>query len=246
MGTNDLRSQQDRVSDSLRAVVEKARETFPNSKITLFTLLQRKDFHPKTINKINSSISRHCALLPNVHLVHHPDLDTDCLYDHVHLYKNLVHIFAKRLKDVALNRTNQTSRTSPNPANPTRHTSGNYIPANTSSRAPTRAPPRASAPRASPHRGPHRASAPRADPYGQRLFYNSPNAPAAEARPQQSPAQPDRPSYAQAVSGGASRANTELHDIQHMLSIICSHVLTHSGQWLKKIKISIYQATLLV
>ncbi len=230
-GTNDLRSQQDRVSDSLRAVVEKARETFPNSKITLSTLLQRKDFHPKTINKINSSISRHCALLPNVHLTHHPDLDTDCLYDHVHLYKNLVHIFAKRLKDVALNRTNQTSRTNPNPANPTRHTSGNYIPANTSSRAPTGAPPRASAPRASAPRGPHRASAPRADPYGQRLFYNSPSAPAAEARPQQSPAQPDRPSYAQAVSGGASRANTELHDIQHMLSIICSHLLTHSGQW---------------
>ncbi len=128
-GTNDLRSQQDRVSDSLRAVLEKARETFPNSKITLSTLLQRKDFHHKTINKINSSISRHCTLLPNVHLAHHPDLDTDCLYDHVHLYKNLVHIFAKRLKDYDLNRTNQTSRTS---SNPTRHTSGNYIPANTS------------------------------------------------------------------------------------------------------------------
>ncbi len=161
---------------------------------------------------------------------------TPTAYDHVHLYKNPVHIFAKRLKDVALNRTNQTSRTSPNPANPTRHTSGNYIPANTSSRAPTGAPPRASpprasAPRASPPRGPQRASAPRADPYGQRLSYNSPNAPAAEARPQQSLAQPDRPSYAQAVSGGASRANAELHNIQHMLSIICSHLLTHSGQW---------------
>ncbi|ROI27697.1 hypothetical protein DPX16_23019 [Anabarilius grahami] len=137
-GTNDLRSQQDRVSDSLRAVVEKARKTFPNSKIILSTLLQRKDFHPKTINKINSSISRHCALLPNVHLAHHPDLDTDCLYDHVHLYKNLVHIFAKRLKDVTLSRSDQTSprwsRASPKPANPTRLTSGNYIAANTSPR----------------------------------------------------------------------------------------------------------------
>ncbi|ROL48998.1 hypothetical protein DPX16_16613 [Anabarilius grahami] len=220
-GTNDLRSQQDRVSDSLRAVVEKARKTFPNSKIILSTLLQRKDFHPITINKINSSISRHCVLLPNVHLAHHPDLDTDCLYDHVHLYKNLVHIFAKRLKDVTLSRSDQTSprwsRTSPKPANPTRLTSGNYIAANTSSRAPARAPPR--------------ASTRRPDPYGQRLSYNSPAAPAAEARPQQSPAQPGRLSYAQAVSGGANRANDELHDIQHMLSIICSHLLTHSGQW---------------
>ncbi|KAF4114388.1 hypothetical protein G5714_004611 [Onychostoma macrolepis] len=140
--------------------------------------------------------------------------------DYVQLYKNLVHIFAKRLKDVTLNRTNQTSRTSPNPANPTRHTSGNYIPANTSFRALTRAPPRASPPRASPPRGPYRASAPRVDPYRQRLSYNSPTTTAAEARQQQSPAQPDRPSYAQAVSGGVSQANAELHDIQHMLSII--------------------------
>ncbi len=84
-GTNDLRSQQDRVYDSLRAVVEKARHTFPNSKIILSTLLQRKDFHPNTINKINSNISRHCAIVPNVYLAHHPDLDTDCLYDHVHI-----------------------------------------------------------------------------------------------------------------------------------------------------------------
>ncbi len=177
------------MSDSLRAVVEKARETSPTQKSPC-PLLQRKDFHLKTINKINSSISRHCALLPNVHLAHHPDLDTDCLYDHVHLYKNLVHIFAKRLKDVALNRTNQTSRTSSNPAKPTRHTSGNYIPANTSSRAPAGAPPRASAPRPSAPR----VSAHRADPYGQRLSYNSPTTPAAEAHPQQCPAQTDRPS----------------------------------------------------
>ncbi|KAL1251821.1 hypothetical protein QQF64_019617 [Cirrhinus molitorella] len=96
------------------------------------------------------------------------------------------------------------------------------MPANTSSRAP---------PRASPPRGSHGAPASRVDLYGQRLSYNSPNAPAAEARPQQSPAQTDRPSYAQAVSGGVSRANTELHEIQHMLSIICSHLLTHNGQW---------------
>ncbi|XDV33405.1 hypothetical protein PO909_003829 [Leuciscus waleckii] len=247
-GTNDLRSQQDRVSDSLRAVVDKARKTFPNSKIILSTLLQRKDFHPNTINKINSSISRHCALLPNVHLAHHPDLDTECLYDHVHLYKNLVHILAKRLKDVTLNRTNQTSprwsRTSPNPVNPSRPPPANYIPAHSSSRAPIGAPPRpphrapaprAPAPRAPPRapapRTPPRAPAPRQDPYRQRPFYNSPTAPAAEARPQQSPAQPGRQSYAQAVSGGADHPNAELHDIQHMLSIICSHLLTHSGQW---------------
>ncbi len=210
-GTNDLRSQQDRVYDSLRAVVEKARHTFPNSKIILSTLLQRKDFHPNTINKINSNISRHCAIVPNVYLAHHPDLDTDCLYDHVHIYKNLVHILAKRLKDVTLNRTNQTSprwsRTSPDPAKPTRHTSRNSIPPSTSSRAPSR------------------ASALREEPHRQRLLYKSPTTP-----PPLTPPEPERQSYAQAVSGGVNPASAELHNIQHMLSIICSHLLTHSGQ----------------
>ncbi|KAL1249381.1 hypothetical protein QQF64_020386 [Cirrhinus molitorella] len=130
-GTNDLWSQQDRVFDFLRAVVEKARETFPNSKTPCPLYSRGKTFSAQSFTS----------------------------------------------------------------------------------------------------QGPHRAPASRADLYGQRLSYNSPNAPAAEARPQQSPVQTDRPSYTQAVSGGVSRANTELHEIQHMLSIICSQLLTHSGQW---------------
>ncbi|KAL1274398.1 hypothetical protein QQF64_027212 [Cirrhinus molitorella] len=142
------------------STTEKARHNFPNSKIILSTLLQRKDFHPNTINKINANISRHCALVPNVYLAHHPDLDTDCLYDHVHLYKNLVHILAKRLKDLILNR----------------------------------------------------ASMPRQEPHRQRLLYKSPTAP-----PQLIPPESGRQSYAQAVSGGVSSANAELHSIQHML-----------------------------
>ncbi len=191
--------------------MEKARHTFPNSKIILSTLLQRKDFHPNTIHKINANISRHCAIVPNVYLAHHPDLDTDCLYDHVHIYENLVHILAKRLKDVTLNRTNQTSprwsRTSPDPAKPARPASRNSIPSSTSSRAPSR------------------ASAPREEPHRKRLLYKSPTAP-----PPLTPPEPERQSYAQAVSGGVNPASAELHNIQHMLSIICSHLLTHSGQ----------------
>lgn len=222
-GTNDLRNKQDRVSDSLRAVVDKARHTFPDSKIILSTLLQRRDFHPDTINKINASISRHCALLPNVHLAHHPDLDTDCLYDHVHLYKNLTHVLAKRLKDVALSRTSQTSprwsKSSSNPAIPTRQTLRNNIPPSTSSRAPAR------------------ALTPRQESHRQRLFYKQPTAPAEYHRTPEPPPQQTRPpvlpgkmSYAQAASGGINPTNADLHDIQNMLSIICSHILTHNGQ----------------
>ncbi len=155
------------------------------------------------------------ALVPNVYLAHHPDLDTDCLYDHVHLYKNLVHILAKRLKYVTLNSTNQTSprwsRTSPDPAKQAKHASRNSIPHSTSSRAPSR------------------ASAPREEPHRQRLLYKSPTAP-----PPVTPPEPERQSYAQAVSGGVNPASAELHSIQHMLSIICSHLLTHSVQNFKK------------
>ncbi|KAL6458286.1 hypothetical protein MHYP_G00335160 [Metynnis hypsauchen] len=61
-GTNDLRAQQERVAISLRAVIEKASNTFPNSKIIISTLLPRKDFYPYTIQKINGSIARECAL----------------------------------------------------------------------------------------------------------------------------------------------------------------------------------------
>lgn len=57
-GTNDLRSQQERLALSLRAFTEKACRTFPNSKIVMSTLLPRKDFHPLTIQKVNVSISR--------------------------------------------------------------------------------------------------------------------------------------------------------------------------------------------
>ncbi|KAG7267164.1 hypothetical protein CRUP_009419 [Coryphaenoides rupestris] len=57
-----------------------------------------------TVQRINGSLSQYCSLLPNVHLAHHPTLDLDCLYDHVHLYKHALPPFAKTFKDAALNR----------------------------------------------------------------------------------------------------------------------------------------------
>ncbi|CAB1351396.1 unnamed protein product [Coregonus sp. 'balchen'] len=104
-GSNDLRAQQERVATSLPGVIEKASAIFPNSRIVVSTLLQRKDFHPATIQRINAILSRDCALRPNVHLAHHPTLDLNCLYDHVHLYRETVPILAKTLKDIALNRS---------------------------------------------------------------------------------------------------------------------------------------------
>ena len=97
-GTSDLRSQQERVADSLRRIIEKASTAFPTSKIIISTLLPRRDFHPHTIHRVNASVSRDCALKPNVFLSHHRILGPDYLYDHVHLYREAVRILTKTLK----------------------------------------------------------------------------------------------------------------------------------------------------
>ncbi|KAL6486191.1 hypothetical protein MHYP_G00055830 [Metynnis hypsauchen] len=41
---------------------------------------------------------------PKTHLAHHPTLDTACLYDDVQLFRELVPVFAKTLKDITLTR----------------------------------------------------------------------------------------------------------------------------------------------
>ncbi|XP_058863011.1 mucin-6-like [Acipenser ruthenus] len=103
-GTNDLGSQGEDVAESVRRVAEKATKEFPGAKIVISTLLPREDVPQHTIQRINSDISRGCALLPNVHLAHHPTLSTLHLYDHVHLDQEGVRIFAKNLKDTAMGR----------------------------------------------------------------------------------------------------------------------------------------------
>ncbi|KAL7857245.1 hypothetical protein SRHO_G00161440 [Serrasalmus rhombeus] len=104
-GTNDLWAQQDRVADCVRRVAQAATQAFPSTKITISTILPRRDIHPATIQKINAEISRGCALVANVHLPHHPNLSIHSLHDHVHLHKDVVNTFAKNLKDVALGRS---------------------------------------------------------------------------------------------------------------------------------------------
>ncbi|KAJ8381397.1 hypothetical protein SKAU_G00021750 [Synaphobranchus kaupii] len=115
-GTNDLRGQQERVAMSIRGVIEKATHTFPESRIIISTLLPRKDFHPQTIQKVNAVISRECALRPNVH---HPTLCPHSLFDHVHLYREAVHVFAQSLKNTALGQNPVTPYRSNRPPQPT-------------------------------------------------------------------------------------------------------------------------------
>ena len=107
-GTNDLRSKEG-VSTALKRVMEKAASTFPDAKVFISTLLPRQYFHPVLIQRVNASISKDCALRPNVFLAHHPTQEQHSLYDQVHIYRSEVQTFAKTLKDVALNRQPNTS-----------------------------------------------------------------------------------------------------------------------------------------
>ena len=92
-GTNVLRTQQERVATSIRAVINKASNTFPNTKIVMCTLFPRKDFHHKIFLGINASISRDCALRPNIYLAHHPTLNMDNFYNDVQLKRENISTF---------------------------------------------------------------------------------------------------------------------------------------------------------
>ncbi|XP_030296342.1 uncharacterized protein LOC115595706 [Sparus aurata] len=103
-GTNNLREEQEKVGSLVTKVAEEAATSFPNSHITISTLLPRRDFHPRTIHRVNRDITRGCASLPNVHVAHHPAITPEHLFVHSHLKKQAVGIFTKSLKDVALGR----------------------------------------------------------------------------------------------------------------------------------------------
>ena len=119
-GTNNLRTQSgEQVAESVKKVVEKATSTFPGKKIIISALLPRKDDNSDVIPSINALISRVCAMKQNVYFAHHPTLDRDSLWDEVHLRKAAVPAFAKKLKDVALERNAARQPAAPKVWNPT-------------------------------------------------------------------------------------------------------------------------------
>ncbi|KAI4902900.1 hypothetical protein NFI96_005473 [Prochilodus magdalenae] len=103
-GTNDLQNRWTNTAKAVRKVAERASTEFPESRIVISTLLARSDTPPHVINSINPEISRGCAILPNVHLAHHPTITPRDMYDRLHLHKDSVRLFAKTLKDAALGR----------------------------------------------------------------------------------------------------------------------------------------------
>uniref|UniRef100_A0A8K9UMC6 Uncharacterized protein n=1 Tax=Oncorhynchus mykiss TaxID=8022 RepID=A0A8K9UMC6_ONCMY len=107
-GTNDLHAKGENVSGAVRRVAERAQAVFPTTNIVVSTLLPRKDFPEKLIDKINQQITVDCASLLNVRTAHHPTLTCQHLYDNIHLDQDSIRTFAKDLKDATLGRDPHT------------------------------------------------------------------------------------------------------------------------------------------
>ncbi|KAL1281629.1 hypothetical protein QQF64_000432 [Cirrhinus molitorella] len=98
------------VAPVIREVAIRATQRFPEAKITLSTLLPRTDVPFHVIHGNNVELSRSCALIPNVHLAHHKDIRPHHMYDHVHLNKQGVRVFARVMKSTALENASKNSR----------------------------------------------------------------------------------------------------------------------------------------
>ncbi|CAM4619805.1 unnamed protein product [Leuciscus chuanchicus] len=231
VGTNDLRTQQERVAQT--------------------------DFHPCTIQRVNTDISRGCAGMPNVHLAHHPTLDIHNLHDHVHLRRDSVNVFAKNLKDVALGRTPGSPLKSQRESNNPRLTR-RFIPAPTHSVFPPHPPepwrlhrpgplypqpepprPRFRPPHPHPIHEHHRQHQQRQDPrppYQRRKQPGPREAPALDnntstaqrsSAPQPEVHRPEQEqlSYAAALRGPNDTHSTSLREIKDMLNLICTRLM---------------------
>ncbi|XP_030253411.1 uncharacterized protein LOC115569568 [Sparus aurata] len=102
-GTNDLTHNKN-IPQSLRQVAERATSVAPTARVTISTLLPRRDVPQHEINKINAEISKACTGIPNVHMAHHAEILCQHLYDSLHLNQSGVRLFIKDIKDTALDR----------------------------------------------------------------------------------------------------------------------------------------------
>ena len=129
-GTNDLEtanSAEELISNILMLITE-ASTKFPSSKILFSTLLPRNDIPTPLITSINDQLISNCSRLPNVQLIKHDNLfanQPNILYDHKHILKRHIGLFAKNLKDAihgrAQRRTPRNHPASPQGGSPLLH-----------------------------------------------------------------------------------------------------------------------------
>ncbi|KAL7868478.1 hypothetical protein SRHO_G00098620 [Serrasalmus rhombeus] len=86
-GTNELRSHGKSLTTAVIQTALKAQQEFPNTNITISTLLPQRDILYEMIKEVNDIITTECAKMTGIKIAH-PTLTAEHLYDHVHVDKN--------------------------------------------------------------------------------------------------------------------------------------------------------------
>ncbi len=102
-GTNDLSTRRVDITKALSNVVRTASSIYPRAKVIISSLLPRRDVPQRIINAINVEIANICAPIPNVHIANHQQVTHQHLYDHIHIHREGMRLFAKSIKASTLN-----------------------------------------------------------------------------------------------------------------------------------------------
>src|SRR4029434_9021427 len=103
-GTNDFSARKTDVAEALIGIVKSATQKYPDTKVIISSLLPRRDTPQSVIDQINAKLMSFCAGILNVKIAHHNNITVNHLYDNVHIHLEGMKLFAKTLKDTALNR----------------------------------------------------------------------------------------------------------------------------------------------
>ncbi|RXN11504.1 GTPase IMAP family member 8-like protein [Labeo rohita] len=107
-GTNDLSTRRVDVTKSVSTVVRTATRNYPRAKVIISSLLPRRDVPQRIINAINVEIANICAPILNVHIANHQQITHQHLYDHIHIHREGMRLFAKTIKASTLNSPQKT------------------------------------------------------------------------------------------------------------------------------------------
>ncbi|KAF4097102.1 hypothetical protein G5714_021110 [Onychostoma macrolepis] len=69
---------------------------------------RERDVPQRIINNINVEIANICAPIPNVHITNHQQITHQHLYDHIHIHREGMRLFAKTIKASTLNSPQKT------------------------------------------------------------------------------------------------------------------------------------------
>lgn len=107
-GTNDLSTRRVDVTKAVSSVVRTASRNYPRAKVIISSLLPRRDVPQRIINAINVEIANICAPILNVHIANHQQVTHQHLYDHIHIHREGMRLFAKTIKASTLNSPQKT------------------------------------------------------------------------------------------------------------------------------------------